>query len=90
MADYVKRENVLNDLVKVVCEHGFSRMCEYYVRSALMNIPAEDVAPVVRGNYVIDEFGDATCSVCGAEFLDSTRKYCPDCGAFLTRESEDG
>ncbi len=44
-------------------------------------LPAADVAPVVHAHYIISEDGDPRCSACGAKYIDSTRKYCPDCGA---------
>ena len=42
---------------------------------------AADVAEVVHGHYVTDDFGDCSCSVCGENYLNHTKNFCPNCGA---------
>ena len=37
------------------------------IREALQTVPAADVRPVVRGHWIHDDDGWASCSVCGEE-----------------------
>lgn len=39
--------------------------------------------PVMTGYYVVDEDGNTACSVCGETGVDSSKTYCPNCGAKL-------
>lgn len=47
----------------------------------IASLPAADVAPVRHGRYIIDDMGDASCSECGAKWLDVMQNFCPNCGA---------
>ena len=41
-----------------------------------------------HGHYIIDWLGTPRCSVCGEEYIDSTKKYCPNCGARMDKPEE--
>ena len=41
-----------------------------------------------HGRYIMDEFGDSKCSVCGEKYLNVTQNYCPNCGAKMDLEGE--
>ena len=61
------------------------------IERVIDNMPTADVAPVVHGHYITDEFGDSSCSVCGEKYLNITQNYCPQCGALLDgKDNEDG
>ena len=51
--------------------------------SYLRAIAAGEYKRVVHGHYVTDDFGDSSCSECGENYLDCTKKYCSDCGALM-------
>lgn len=46
------------------------------------------LAPVIRGQWLEDYYGDSYCSVCKAYSFIShrNRKYCPNCGAKMDEE----
>ena len=63
-----------------------------YVEEMIDDIPAADVRPVVRGEW-IDEYPNIPndprmiCSVCGKEAMPlSTEHFCPNCGADMRGE----
>ena len=61
------------------------------IERVIDNMTTADVAPVVHGHYITDEFGDSSCSVCGEKYLNITQNYCPQCGALLDgKDNEDG
>lgn len=103
MDDYIKRSDALDaftyeqgDRIPEVGSHGEQN--EIWVRDVkakLRSIRAADVAPVVHGKWLDEDFpekmatvhGMAICSVCGelshkAEHgYNILSKYCPHCGA---------
>jgi len=55
----------------------------------ISEIPAADVAPVVRGRWIdVEDSPLSTCSVCGFSLGSYTFNYCPNCGAKM--EVQDG
>ena len=78
MAEYIDREALL-------AEMRVSSKAAYLV---VMDAPAADVAPVVRGRWVPCENGGYYCSKCDSRvaFLVHNH-YCPNCGARM-EESE--
>ena len=92
MKEYIEREAVVN-----LREEFWKDRCDYMaVRvTNIMNIPATDVAPVVHGKWIMDEYTHRyRCSVCqafqpydtiidyGKEYIDYWDcNHCPICGA---------
>lgn len=105
MADYIDREALIENLkdwycVKPKCNsyHGIKcRAC--YMADAIADIegaPAADVAPIVRGHWLIweERFPDRAtgknlgvfCSVC-ENHSDYNSDFCPNCGAKMDEKS---
>ena len=96
MADYIEREAVIRDIIegviKITADNGDrlpQEAVETYravILKYLSSIPAASVKPVVRGEWIDDEFG-AKCSVCGIhthlDRFDRPMKtmFCTHCGA---------
>lgn len=76
MTEYIERRALIDELDK----HP-----ERYYFTVINEQPAADVEPVVHGEYVVED-GDSSCSVCGEEYLNITKKRCPNCGAYLSRK----
>lgn len=99
MAEYIEREAILNRLNKVHMDNRpFDAGVQFGVDhaiSCIIEAPAADVAPVVHGMWVDEDFpgkpssgnGIAICSVCGEMSHKAEHgypilsKYCPNCGA---------
>lgn len=101
MAEYIKREDVEKVLIARLEETALNNtgyMCdagEVFLDAAdrirlcwLPEIPAEDVRPVVRGEWVPSEYpGHLTCSNCHDAFVlpdwptETKWRFCPQCGA---------
>ncbi|MBO7668983.1 MAG: hypothetical protein J6S60_00200 [Oscillospiraceae bacterium] len=88
MAEYIEREAALEvaigwreQLLPNYGENDEYVKCLETVAEHLYDIPSADVRPVVHAHYIINEDGDPRCSACGAKYIDSTKRYCPDCGA---------
>lgn len=56
---------------------------------ALNKLPAADVAPVRHGRW-INHGWSTVCSECGEDYAFAKRNYCPNCGARLDLEEDDG
>lgn len=78
----------LGSLMKRYAAQGRTEVAQDYnwVCTVLDAAPTADVEPVVHGHYVIDDDGDASCSVCHEEYLNHTQNYCPNCGAKMDGE----
>ena len=83
MAEYIEREAVL-----ALVEKGYLVSNGNYakVKKLINDISAADVKPVVRGEWIWTETGDAdyeqfwVCSICGEHnFYEAN--FCPNCGA---------
>ena len=99
MSDYIKREDAL-----AICQKAYEerlRMQDYCGDTVAWNIgadikllPAVDVTPVVRGEWVDTPNGTETiCSYCKADwnvFDNDTYRfnYCPNCGAKMEYEED--
>ncbi|MFA5154446.1 MAG: hypothetical protein WC554_18015 [Clostridia bacterium] len=104
MSEYISRETVVNGLEFVGAVHkGFghteaARACRQMVE-AVNEIPAADVAPVVRGEWVHGCNEDAReycyCSECSEDALKDKSgytefsDYCPNCGARMDAQEAD-
>ena len=83
MSEYIKREDakaILNGMVPSVTKS--------YLTDAINAIPAADVEPVVRGEWIEmrDPYGDLTGWIheeCGHE-TQCASNYCSKCGAKMT------
>lgn len=89
MADYISREAALADFER--CNRKNPTWTPQMVKTLLMRIPAADVEPVRHGRKIED--GDIgvfyLCSLCG-ECLPYGANYCPNCGAKMKLEDENG
>ena len=107
MAEYIDRDLALSFPLangkydKTNADEHFIGGCETY-REWLESLPAEDVRPVVRGEwnaeidhrYGVDNWR-FYCSKCGfvevhAYFDWKRHNYCPNCGADMRKEAQDG
>ena len=90
MADYIKRETAYDTLTEYY--HHSTDTQHEALREALRRVPAADVRPVVRGEWVISrtdyswnsaEFPThCKCSRCGREVpYQDKDNFCPNCGA---------
>lgn len=101
MAEYIKRE----DAIKIAEKYGLANGSVLgrhtgladCIASEIATIPTADVAPIVRGRWLIwgEKFPcrvvgknlGVFCSVCG-NHLDYSSPYCPNCGAEMDEEDK--
>lgn len=93
MAEYIERDALLGKLQE-------RDLCLCVSEADIKELPASDVAPVVHGRWVnrkVHGINYRICSVCGEyrpalnEFGKvAKRNYCPNCGAKMDKESNDG
>lgn len=99
MADYISREAAINTQERRCLGCPVDRRLCYKcaattTKQQLLEIPAADVRPVVRGRW---EFRSTdtlaskawTCSVCGRRKVFKTN-FCPNCGADMREVKSDG
>lgn len=91
MAEYIKRETVINHLD--ACMDTIWKPEIAALKCFVEGIPAADVAPVRHGKWVhsryencSEQFEMVKCSCCGREayamaFYVRDGNYCPNCGA---------
>ena len=81
-ADLLKSE--LKDL------NESERLCYMGVFDVINSQPAADVAEVVHGKWLEDDYGYFRCSECGSEqdTPEYTTPFCPLCGAKMDTEQE--
>lgn len=84
MAEYIKRETVINHLD--ACMDTIWKPEIVALKCFVEGIPAADVAPVRHGKWMpfhAEFAGDIQyCSVCEIGFADRT-SFCPHCGAVM-------
>ena len=84
MGDFIAREAVLklHEDGHLMAQTDFER-----VKWRIINIPAADVAPVIRSTWALCLHGEVACMKCG---IRSKRKtmYCPGCGARMDGEQD--
>ena len=95
---YISQESAINELRELlsICreslpnENGKHYVIEeelYIFYNRLSNIPAADVKPVVRGEWMNDtRYSGWTCSNCDYHDGNATDNYCPNCGADMRGE----
>lgn len=74
MSDYIKKQEVL-DLIESAAGWSWSLNTIY---DEIQAISADDVRPVVRGEW-ISSIGYYECSSCGNLFT-TDHNFCPNCG----------
>lgn len=58
---------------------------------AIVELPSADVRPVVRGKWILKDWGFeySECSVCGFEHRYSEQfNFCPNCGAKMDKDGD--
>lgn len=102
MAEYIKRETFLKDIEERYClpckEAGKDHngcMCRACwvddMRGEVIDAPAADVAPVVRGRWVDNGIPGSMlsgCSVCGFTCGAYSFFYYPNCGARMDGDDD--
>lgn len=95
MVEYIKKEKAIKLLTDSMDAYGkFSVERSIYMtaRQKIKNIPAADVAPIMRGEW---ENGNPICPVCGQNkfkgldadiWADWQPPCCPQCGAKMDGE----
>ena len=93
MTDYIKRKTALEDFER--CNAENPNWTPQRVKTLLLRQPASDVAEVVHGRWIWNEEGEIDweqfyrCSNCGdKEYWESN--FCPNCGAKMDLEDNDG
>ena len=87
MADYIKRKTALEDFER--CNAENPNWTPQRVKTLLLRQPAADVADVVHGRWIKDDFlsddvnNTEKCSQCGEliGWFGNLPNYCPNCGA---------
>ena len=84
MSDYIEREAAMEIVTRTTGDYAAAW-------SEIRRLPAADVAPVVHGRWIEDEYGFNSCSECGYEWDESEYKtlFCPDCGAKMDGGADD-
>lgn len=102
MAEYIKREDAIDAIMAVyVRTAGYkARERVFAAEEAVHRLPADDVAPVVHGEWIPISDGEmAECDKCGECYEVSDNggmtafklfrdyyKFCPNCGAKMKEE----
>lgn len=93
MSEYIEREAAIEAVclccgLHSVCEEDEYAMEGCFPRSNLNCVPAADVRPVKRGEWIDHQEGRwiyAKCSECGTVH-DVKSNFCPSCGADMREE----
>ena len=99
MAEYIDREQVLNDIGELFtlcyetrpndCGHHFivEKELETHL-DFVRNLPIVDIQPVVHGKWIDNKYGCLACSNCKTllEMFVGSKNYCPNCGAKMDKE----
>ena len=93
--EYISREAALADFEARNAENP--RWTPQRVKTLLLRQPAADVAEVVQGRWIKDDFlsddvnNAEKCSQCGEliGWFGNLPKYCPECGAKMDGGCED-
>ena len=97
MAEYIKREDALAELDNACRKYDEDVFLGLSLAAnAISKLPAADVRPVVRGEWVKAEvahqirkkFQPECCSVCRREKRGNWN-FCPNCGADMRGEDND-
>lgn len=96
MSDYIKRKDALKKEITVAAynDNGDRRWLGAVSVDDINDIPAADVEPVVRGEWIFRNCGSysqtrAFCSACGKHSgiggirSNQAKPFCPNCGAHM-------
>lgn len=103
MNEYISRKVACNlSFSHGLNEDGILYIPYYEAINYLQNISPADVRPVVRGHW-IGVYNDLKCSVCGKNwdelrtadgddwgYWEDKPPYCPNCGAEMTGDADNG
>jgi len=97
VSEYIKREAVLGKVVVISPEGNYGSDQRVVYAGEIESIPAADVEPVVRGEWVQKTITERSelfeeefeipvivCSVCDT-IVSFPSSYCPECGAHMER-----
>lgn len=86
MAEYIEREAAIESFRKSL-DGGYVLTNDAQTTHILQSLPAADVRPVLRGNWIDHQEGRwiyAKCSEC-CTVHDVKSNFCPNCGADMRR-----
>ena len=87
MADYISRDYTVENMENYPWDTEHDKNAAIHLVREL--VPAADVRPVVRGEWIEDDYGFVRCSNCGMEWDEPEHpktNYCPSCGAKMQKE----
>lgn len=98
MAEYIEREAAIEEAIDAVDEWsgGYNPHRAAMIRDGINTIPAADVTLARHGRWMTckpynPEFNGYKCSECGARYQGfSPDNYCPNCGAKMDKEVDNG
>lgn len=98
MTEYIERDALLDDISAAVKHRGMGEIIGQTLMRYVKRQPAADVAPVVHGRWIKDDFlsddvnNAEKCSQCGEliGWFGNLPKYCPECGAKMDGGEKDG
>lgn len=96
MSDYILREDAIEaHCMNCQCidQEDDKSACWCMGKDRINQIPAADVRPVVRGEWLEpdDDYGYLECSVCEESSPNDERwNFCPNCGADMRKQKKVG
>ncbi len=102
MAEYIKREALLNSICYETCGIAFCGATNCAFMAKVCSAPVADVAPVVHARWIHSRYEDCSeqfelvkCSQCNHEayamaFYVRGGNYCPNCGAKMDGGADNG
>lgn len=99
MSQYILKRKAIDAVyagIKLYHDEHHPLMTVYdYIFDAIGEIEAEDVTPVVHGEFIESDYGSYICSVCGEDWVlndgtpkENNMRHCPRCGARMDGEEE--
>lgn len=88
MGEFIEREAALREFDTNGSRFVYGLRTCRAVQSRINLIPAADVRPVVRGEWVKNGWS-IRCSICRYDMPFSTRNFCPNCGADMREADHD-
>ena len=97
MADYIDREKIFSIWRSMPDPASVTSLA-----AAISQTPAADVVEVRRGRWIPEacasvskrnrliEYRVYSCSICGRSNGRVKKRYCPNCGALMDKEGENG
>lgn len=94
MTDYIKREDAIEAFDPLQRQDWYTP----WIVETLKDLPSADVAPVRHGRWKKDylcstsggTYSVIRCSECDFQFPMTVTNYCPNCGAKMDEEENDG